>query len=137
MGRSWRSLHRICFNGSVFQPITSLRMRKKRVTLIHNPNAGDERQPSAGQLQALLKEAGYKVRYQPTAESGWEKRLKRPTDIVAVAGGDGTVHKVARRLIGTDIPIALLPMGTANNISKTLGIADHTVTQLIPAWKDA
>src|SRR3954469_5233989 len=112
-------------------------MPSKRVTLIHNPNAGDDRQPTLGQLEALLKEAGYKVRYQSAKEPGWEKALKRPADIVAVAGGDGTVTKVARRLIGKDMPIAVLPMGTANNISKTLGIAELPVTQLIPAWKSA
>jgi diacylglycerol kinase family enzyme len=109
----------------------------RRVTLIHNPNAGDDRQPTLGQLEALLKEAGYKVRYQSAKEAEWEKALKRPADIVVVAGGDGTVTKVARRMIGKDVPIAVLPMGTANNISKTLGISDMPVTQLIRAWKSA
>ncbi len=112
-------------------------MASPRITLVYNPNAGDARQPTIGQLQALLKEAGYKVRYQSAKEPGWGKALKRGTDIVAVAGGDGTVTKVARRLIGTDLPIAVLPLGTANNIAKTLGIVDLPVTQLIPAWKTA
>jgi diacylglycerol kinase family enzyme len=105
--------------------------------LIHNPTAGDEKQPSAGQLEALIKEAGYKLRYQSAKEQGWQKALKRPADIIAVAGGDGTVTKVARRLIGTGLPIAVLPMGTANNISRTLGIFDVPVTTLIPAWDNA
>src|SRR6185369_13146207 len=112
-------------------------MATQRLTLIHNPNAGDDRQPTVGQLHALLKEAGYKVRYQSAKEDGWEKALKRPADVVAIAGGDGTVTKVARRLIGRDVPIAVLPMGTANNISKTLGISDMPVTQLIRAWESA
>jgi diacylglycerol kinase family enzyme len=108
-----------------------------RVTLIHNPGAGDDKQPSAGQLQALIKEAGHKVRYRCTREKGWTRALKKSADLVAVAGGDGTVGKVARRLIGSGVPIAVLPIGTANNISKTLGIADLPVTQLIPSWKSA
>jgi diacylglycerol kinase family enzyme len=58
-------------------------------------------------------------------------------DLIAVAGGDGTVGKVARRLIGRGIPIAVLPMGTANNISRTLGITDLSVIQLIPSWSTA
>jgi diacylglycerol kinase (ATP) len=109
----------------------------KRVTLIHNPNAGDDRQPTVGQLLALLKEAGYKTRYQSAKEPEWDKALKRSTDLVVVAGGDGTVTKVARRMIGKDVPIAVLPMGTANNISKTLGISDMPVTQLIRTWASA
>ena len=108
-----------------------------RVTLIHNPGAGDEKQPTAGQIEALMKEAGYKVRYQSTNEKGWQKALKQSADLVAVAGGDGTVGKVARRLIGSGVPIAVLPLGTANNISKTLGIADLPITQLIPDWESA
>ncbi|MGH8491153.1 MAG: diacylglycerol/lipid kinase family protein [Gammaproteobacteria bacterium] len=108
-----------------------------RVTLIHNPDAGDEKQPTAGQIAALMKEAGYKVRYQSTKENGWQKALKQSADLVAVAGGDGTVGKVARRLIGSGVPIAVLPLGTANNVSKTLGIADLPITQLIPAWQSA
>ena len=111
-------------------------MPSPRVTLIFNPNAGDARQPTIGQLEALIREAGFKFRSQSAKEEGWAKALKRPTDIVAVAGGDGTVTKVARRLIGRDVPIAVLPLGTANNISKTLGIVDMPVTQLIPSWKE-
>jgi diacylglycerol kinase (ATP) len=108
-----------------------------RVTLIHNPGAGDDKQPSKGQLEALIREAGHDVRYQSVREKGWSKGLKKPADLVAVAGGDGTVGKVARRLIGRGIPIAVLPMGTANNISRTLGIADLSVIQLIPSWSTA
>ena len=57
--------------------------------------------------------------------------------MVAVAGGDGTVGKVARRLIGSPTPIAILPMGTANNIASTLGLAGRTLKDLIAGWKVA
>jgi diacylglycerol kinase (ATP) len=107
-----------------------------RATLIHNPGAGDVK-ATAGQIIALIKEAGYKVRYQSTKEKGWGKALKKSADLVVVAGGDGTVGKVARRLIGRKVPIAVLPLGTANNISKTLGIADLPITQLVLSWKTA
>src|SRR5262249_34164485 len=105
-----------------------------RVTLIHNPGAGGDKQPSKGQLEALIREAGHDVRYQSVREDGWSKALKKTADLVAVAGGDGTVGKGVRRLIGCGIPVAVLPMGTANNISRTLGISDLSVTELIPSW---
>jgi diacylglycerol kinase (ATP) len=108
-----------------------------RVTLIHNPGAGDGRQPSRGQLEALIVEAGHDVRYQSVRENGWAKVLKKKVDVVAVAGGDGTVAKVARRLRGSGIPIAVLPVGSANNISRTLGIAELSVIELIPSWSSA
>jgi diacylglycerol kinase family enzyme len=108
-----------------------------KVTLIYNPTAGDDSRPTAGQLAALIKEAGYEVRVQSTHDEGWSKVLKKKARLVAVAGGDGTVGKVARRLIDSSMPIAVLPMGTANNISKSLGIGGHPLWQLIRGWKRA
>jgi len=110
-------------------------MPKKRVTLVHNPLAGDDRQPTAGQLNALIEEAGFKVRYQSTKDAGWEKVLAQPADIIAVAGGDGTIARVAKGLVNSGVPITVLPLGTANNISKTLGISDLYITELIRSWK--
>lgn len=115
----------------------SKRSAGKKITLIYNPGAGDDRKPTTGQVKALIKEAGYRIRVQSTHEQQWKKALKKPASFVAVAGGDGTVGSVARELIGTDMPIAVLPMGTANNVSKTLGIIDMPVTQLIRSWKSA
>ena len=108
-----------------------------RVTLIHNPAAGDSRQPNRRQLEALIEAAGHKLRYQSSKKKDWADALKKKADLVAVAGGDGTVGRVARRLVGSGVPIAVLPMGTANNVSKTLGIADLTIFQLIRGWESA
>src|SRR5262249_26213692 len=49
----------------------------------------------------------------------------------------GTVGKVARRLVGRRLPIAVLPLGTANNISKTLGVADLPLADLISGLSSA
>ncbi len=57
--------------------------------------------------------------------------------MVAVAGGDGTVGKVACRLIGSRTPIAVLPLGTANNVARALGIADKSPPELIKGWSKA
>jgi diacylglycerol kinase family enzyme len=75
--------------------------------------------------------------YQSSKEKKWKKALKKPGDIVAVAGGDGTVGKVARRLIGSPTPIAILPLGTANNIANTLDVTGKSLKELIRSWKTA
>lgn len=106
-----------------------------KVTLIHNPKAGDETQPSAGQLVALIREAGHKVRLQSTREKGWSRALKKKAGLIVVAGGDGTIGKVCRRLVGSGVPVAVLPLGTANNISRTLGVAGMNIFQLISGWR--
>jgi diacylglycerol kinase family enzyme len=40
---------------------------------------------------------------------------------VLAAGGDGTVGKVGRELIDSGIPLSVLPLGTANNLARSLG----------------
>ena len=91
-----------------------------RLTLIHNPEAGDD-QPSRDELVALARGAGYRVRYQDAHAKDWADALDEPADIVVVAGGDGTVAKVAKRLVFRDVPVAIMPLGTANNIALSVG----------------
>ena len=54
------------------------------------------------------------------------KRLIGKTDAVVVYGGDGSVTQVARALKGKDTPLAIIPGGTANVLSKELGIPQNT-----------
>jgi len=48
--------------------------------------------------------------------------LRRGCDLVVAVGGDGTVAAVAHALVGTDVPLAVIPMGTANVFARELGI---------------
>ncbi|MFN4282166.1 MAG: diacylglycerol/lipid kinase family protein [Alphaproteobacteria bacterium] len=57
-------------------------------------------------------------------------------DMVIAAGGDGTVTKVALTLSLDDPPIAILPLGTANNIANALGVASDA-NAAIAGWRDA
>ena len=91
-----------------------------RITLMHNPKAGRGNHAKRG-LMAALANAGHRAIYQSTKKSDYEKALKKPTDLVLAAGGDGTVGKVAHELIDSGIPLSVLPLGTANNLARTLG----------------
>jgi diacylglycerol kinase family enzyme len=106
------------------------------ITLIHNPGAGKQAR-DAGDLKKLLKRAGHEVCYQPAKDPGWKKALKKPADLVVVAGGDGTVGRVARRMAGHDVPLALLPSGTANNIARSLGQLELPFEELVRGWENA
>jgi diacylglycerol kinase (ATP) len=111
--------------------------KRMKITLIHNPEAGDDEQPSGGELRGLIRAAGHTVTYQSLRAENWHTALEEPCDIVAVAGGDGMVGKVAKHLVDRHVPIAVLPMGTANNIAKTLGLKDRPLEQLIAGWSAA
>jgi diacylglycerol kinase family enzyme len=91
-----------------------------RITLIHNPNAGDA-EHGEKQLMAALAKAGHHATYQSTKERGVKKALKQPTDLILAAGGDGTTAKIAARLVDSGIPLSVLPLGTANNLARALG----------------
>jgi diacylglycerol kinase family enzyme len=105
-----------------------------RVTLIHNPASGDDAQPSAEDLIALLRFAGHDVTYRSCHDENWIDSLEDPGELLAIAGGDGTIADVAKRVIGRGIPLALLPLGTANNIGRTLGLADASLEQHVMGW---
>lgn len=99
----------------------------KRASLVHNPSAGDGNHAKEKLLKSI-KKAGYKVDYISTEDEFWESFIVNEyiPDFIFIAGGDGTIRKVAKLLlqkgIYMDIPIFLFPLGTANNIAKTLKI---------------
>ena len=107
-----------------------------RVTLIHNPGAGKQAS-DAGDLKKLLRRAGHEVRYQSSKEDGWKRVLKKSADLVVIAGGDGTVGRVVRRMPEHDVPVALLPSGTANNIARSLGQLERPFEELVRGWETA
>lgn len=90
--------------------------------LIYNTRAGSTNDCPVEALQSALEEAGYSPVYSATeSESALDAILEDITGLVVVAGGDGSVRAVMTRLVGReDVPIAILPLGTANNIAKTL-----------------
>jgi diacylglycerol kinase family enzyme len=108
-----------------------------RVTLIHNPGAGSQGEEDAQKLVALLGEEGHQVRLQSAKDDDWAQALEAPADVVAVAGGDGTVARVTKAMVGRGIPLAPLPAGTANNISRTLGLVGRHWEELVRGWKTA
>jgi diacylglycerol kinase (ATP) len=93
-----------------------------RVLLIHNPKAGD-RKHSRKQLMSSLRKQGLQAFYQSIRERGWKQVFKKPVDLVIAAGGDGTVHKTAWQIMESGIPLAILPLGTANNLARSLGFS--------------
>jgi diacylglycerol kinase (ATP) len=94
--------------------------QKMTILVVHNPAAG-EGHPKPRTLVEAIRAHGHEVIYRSVAKLTFRKALRDDADLVLVAGGDGTVAKVARRLIGTERPMTIIPLGTANNIGRHLG----------------
>ena len=92
-----------------------------RVTLLLNPGAG-RGATSADELRLAIEAAGHQVEVREAKKRKIAKALDDPGDLLAVAGGDGTVGRVMKALAGTGVTMTILPTGTANNIATSLGI---------------
>jgi len=105
-----------------------------RVTLVHNPDAGSG-DHLGSELLARLRDAGHDPAYASTEAAALTRALRAAPDVVLAAGGDGTVGAVARLMAATTpaIPMAILPVGTANNLARALGVhgsADEVIAGL-------
>jgi diacylglycerol kinase (ATP) len=106
-----------------------------KIALFHNPSAG-ERALDGSQLIRHFAEAGYDVIYVPTNQKGWESAFRNQIDRAVIAGGDGTVSRLAPWLAATKIPFCILPLGTANNCAKTLG-QTHSIDVVVAKLRSA
>ncbi len=88
--------------------------------VVHNAGAGWGAF-ARGQLLSGLKSAGYDATL-AHPDRDLPRRLEKRCDVVVAAGGDGTVIGVARRLVHAKVPLVILPLGTANNLARTVGM---------------
>lgn len=101
---------------------------KRWARLLVNPSSGA--QSAVSQLPAIvaaLEGAGLHVVLSFTTAEHSPTELATQAaqdhyDLVVAAGGDGTISAVAEGLIGTDTPLGILPVGTYNNIARSLEI---------------
>ncbi|MCM3874777.1 MAG: hypothetical protein NEA02_00005 [Thermoanaerobaculia bacterium] len=124
----------------------------RRGLLVYNPMAGKARRVDIAGLVARAAARGLDLLVLPTerprhATELVAARAGPALDVVAVVGGDGTVGEVAEALLHADVPIAILPTGTANvvareyGVGRTLAEAERALTSLrtrpITVWHAA
>ena len=113
----------------------------KRVHVIINPAAGQS-SPVLATLNSVFHPLGVDWDVFITKQAGDGTRLAQEAvaagvDAVGVYGGDGTVMEVARGLIGSDVPLAIFPGGTANVVSVELGIPSNLAEAVALVCGDA
>lgn len=99
------------------------------VWLIANPRAGGGRGVRhAGVSARVLTAAGVPCRLvQPASVTGTGEAVRQAVAqgarAVVACGGDGTVHAVLQDLVGTDVPLGIVPGGSGDDIALALGMA--------------
>lgn len=105
------------------------------IQLLHNDSAGNGSSKDM-ELVELLRQEGFDCRLFGRS-SRIAHQISPFTDILAIAAGDGTVRKLVLDMLNGHLkhrrPIAILPHGTANNISRAMGILG-TDKQIVRAW---
>jgi YegS/Rv2252/BmrU family lipid kinase len=96
-----------------------------RALLLVNPRARRAAE-GADEVVASLRDAGLQVRVELTEDPSSFRKLAhshaRHVDLVIVAGGDGTLNAAIQVLVELGLPLGIIPLGTANNLARTLEI---------------
>ena len=100
--------------------------------LIYNPVAGKIfRQPQLIQdAVAVLQPALGKIHLRPTtgpqtAGAIAQACIRDSATLILVAGGDGTINEVVNGMAGSNVPLAIMPAGTANVLAMETGIGGN------------
>jgi diacylglycerol kinase (ATP) len=104
-----------------------------RILVYQNPDAGHER-VLPQDLVERLQRAGHEVDWTSLKHHRLTDPAVRAFDLVVAAGGDGSVGRTARQLVGSAVPIAVLPLGTANNLASILDAGKHDLVDRIDEW---
>jgi diacylglycerol kinase (ATP) len=104
----------------------------RRILVVWNPHAGEKaglptNSNGGDDLRAAMArhQLGDELFESPSEDAGVarvDEAVRAGYDVVVAAGGDGTVRSVARRLLETETALGILPLGSAMNLARSLGI---------------
>ncbi|MES2703820.1 MAG: diacylglycerol kinase family protein [Bacteroidota bacterium] len=108
----------------------------KVAQIFHNTNAGHGIL-SKKELLSLIAAAGYEAIYS-AVKKGKLPEFDNNADFVVAAGGDGTINKVVkkvlkRKILDRQLPVAIIPLGTANNLNITLQ-ERQDLKEILESW---
>jgi diacylglycerol kinase (ATP) len=106
---------------------SKLAVRRRRALVLLNPNARQGK-VSIDPVLDHMEDEGLDLKVETgLGRDGLSRCIaerKDAFDCVIIGGGDGTINAAARGLMETGLPLGILPMGTANDLARTLGIPE-------------
>lgn len=102
---------------------------KSSIVLIFNPVAKNASGRKIAKASHFLRSRGYKAEILFTEQKGHAESLareavKKSPSLIIAAGGDGTFNEIVNGIAGSEIPMAILPLGTTNVLAKELGLPE-------------
>jgi len=99
-------------------------MTNKKALLLINPNSRRGRD-TLSQARDVLRRTGLDLIEPAVADGTVTESIvshRSNVDLVIVGGGDGSLNGAAEGLLQTGLPLGVLPLGTANDFARTMGI---------------
>ncbi|WP_024462031.1 lipid kinase [Marinimicrobium sp. LS-A18] len=97
-----------------------------RTLLIINPGSRRGSEATLDEGVERLRSAGFEVEVYLSEGPEQSRRAVRERreqlELVIMAGGDGTISSMAQTLYECQLSLAILPLGTANDLARTLGV---------------
>jgi len=104
----------------------------RRILVVWNPHSGEKagiptNSNDGDDLRRAMAEhhLGDELFESPSEQAATDRvdeAIRAGYDVIVGAGGDGTVRSVAERLLGREIALGILPLGSAMNLARALGI---------------
>jgi diacylglycerol kinase (ATP) len=99
----------------------------RRILAIYNPTAGRRARGKFERFRTALTRLGATVTIAETNAPLHAKSLAEAADparfdAIAVAGGDGTINEAVNGIVHSGLPLAILPLGTANVLANELAL---------------
>lgn len=114
-------------------------MRKKILFIVNPISGGKEKLRLPEQISAGIDLEKFDPKIVFTDHRGHASEIAKQftsenkDDIIVAVGGDGTVNEVATTLVGTNIPLGIIPLGSGNGLARSLKIPMnvHAALQVI------
>lgn len=99
-------------------------MTRRALLLVnrHSRRGKENLSQAVSQLQALGFDVLDKSTEQPKQAPSVIRKYSDRVDLAIIGGGDGTLNALAEALMETQLPLGIIPLGTANDLARTLGI---------------
>ncbi len=100
------------------------------IFLIYNPMAKRASDEKISRASHFLRSKGYEVKVLFTKRKGdaeilAREAIKESPPFIIAAGGDGTFNEVVNGIAGSEVPMAILPLGTTNVLAKELRVPEN------------